>query len=130
MREIYHKIMQLSRDYLEVHHYILNSSMKTKNYEESINKLTEIEREIRLQQTQLEKHKKSSDFEFFNEHLRNIGWMVSGLKTVINGLSTKANNTGKYGFFQYRKDLKNLDETHKIFEISGNYLNSKASEYR
>ncbi len=130
MKEIYNILMQLSQNYLELHRYILNGSMKAKDYKDTLHKLTEIEKQIKLQQPRLDKYRDSPDFDVFRDHLRNLEWMISGLKIVANGLCAKADNTGKYGFFQYRKDLKNLDETHKIFEVSGNYLNSKSLEYR
>ncbi len=52
---------------------------------------------------------------------------------VLLGLKNKAQNTGKYGFFAYRKDLKNFEEKRRILairqrEFSKNISSSEQNE--
>jgi hypothetical protein len=52
---------------------------------------------------------------------------------VLSGLKSKAQNTGKYGFFAYRKDLKNFEEKRRILairqrEFSKNISSSEQNE--
>jgi len=129
MQDIYIEMMDISREYMTIHRYIISRSMKSKDYEGCMKKLNQITEDVKNLEKLIEKQKKSEDYDAFKDHIRNLSWMISGLTEITEGLDKKATGDGKYGFFKYRKDLKNLDETHKIFEISGTYLNSMGPKY-
>ncbi|MGI8635488.1 MAG: hypothetical protein ACR2KZ_08805 [Segetibacter sp.] len=99
--------------------------MKEKDYQATSQKLNEVLKEV---SQKLNKHKGSDDYQLCLNHLHNIELVALDMAPVITGLQAKAERTSKYGFFQYRKDLKQLENTYDNFEVTGNMINAKASQ--
>jgi len=129
MDDIYADTMEISREYMTIHRYIISNKLGNKDCAGAIDKLSQIKIDMERLEKSLSRQPDSNDSAVFEDHLRNLGWMVSGLLEITQGLEAKANSTGKYGIFKYRKGLKVLNDTHKLFEISGNYTNSCAPRY-
>lgn len=126
---MYKLLLILSQDFLDIYRYILNRSMKEKDYQATSHKLNEVLKGAKEVRQKLNEHKGSNDYQLCLKHLHNIELVALDMVPVITGLQAKAERTSKYGFFQYRKDLKRLENSYDNFEATGNMLNTKASQY-
>lgn len=126
---MYKLLLILSQDFLDIYRYILNRSMKEKDYQTTSQKLNEVLKGVKEVRKKLNEHEGSDDYQLYLNHLHNIELVALDMVPVITGLRAKAERTSKYGFFQYRKDLKRLENSYDNFEATGNMLNAKASQY-
>lgn len=129
-KSVYKLIMMTSADFIDVYKSIMNNSMHQKDYGLMQQHSSEILEAVDWIRKELDKTDNFEHKDVFKQHTDNIEYVTKALGPIINGLKAKAEATGKYGFFQYRKDLKHLNTVYDLFEHSGNYMNTLSTIYK
>lgn len=130
MQNSVHKlIMMTSVDFIDLYKSIINNGMRQKDYDLMQQHTIEILEAVDWIRKELAQTEKFDHKDVFKQHTDNIEYATKALNPIIAGLKMKAEASGKYGFFQYRKDLKHLNSVYDLFEHSGNYMNTLSSIY-
>ncbi len=124
----YKLIMMTSADYLDLYKSLVNSSLREKDYDLMLQRQSELVEAIAWIRETLE-NLSFADKSLFESHISNTEAVNDAIMPMIIGLKAKAEATGKYGFFQYRKDSKHLDTAYDDFELTGNQMKALSSVY-
>lgn len=115
VEKVMDRLNESLRKYNEVTDTVLNQKVSaTLDYDHLIEELDSAIKDVRLVAAVLsEEDIVIEDFEPFVKSLLKT---EEAFLPILEGLARKANATGKYGWFTYRKDLKSHDELHREFQ--------------
>ena len=107
------KLVEILADYNHVYDTITHQKpMQTLDYDELLEQLDSAITGVKIIEKVIVSEKiEIPDFEPFVNAIKNA---AQAYKPMVMGLSDKANRTGKYGWFAYRKDLKHHDEARRL----------------
>lgn len=111
-----------------MYRYIFNSSMRAKEYDlvlqsckENYSLLFDIENSLQTEPP-------FDDKALFLDHVSNARKVIEKLDIVTQGLKKKSEGN-KYGFFEYRKETKQVNTAYDAFATSGAHLNQLTQKY-
>jgi hypothetical protein len=115
----------ISIKYISVYKYIFNRSLKAKDYDVCLDLLDDLRKKSAQQYlllSNMTKNNKSINLHDLTFHVLDTGEVIDKTIPIIIGLRSKAVRKGSYGILRYRNDVKKLNTAYKLFEDSGNKI--------
>ncbi len=115
--------------YVRVHDYVFNQRPLQKvDHAELLAELENVGNSLEDLSDELAHYLDSSDYKLAANYTTALLNAIRQLTTIVSGLRRKAEHTGKYGFFEYRSDLKKYRELVATYKAHGENLNSVAAK--